>query len=860
MTFAVLRALHAIIGDALDDIQRVYATPPAPSSDPSESFYASPPPSPGPASFISSPLDFPSLDLPYDPNDPAELLRTHPVVSAAVNKIIAASGQICATVQTPFMTLMDASMGYHLPSCLRLLEASDSVEFLREAGPDGLHADILSQHTGIDSSRLAHIFRLLATHHIIREREPNIFTLNRLSSIVDSGKSTDELKDWKRQGRPEMKYHTTNGAAALIGLNTDELMKTSAFMTEAYLLSPADPLLPPFQYAFHTDVPFFPWLEGESSKKGSPLQDSLSGSSPATVNKSVKNKDAAAGDELLAINPNRFRLERFGAAMQGTCSWEIPGAILHGFDWRALPRDSTIVDVGGGIGSTSMLLANTFARHTDVQNLGFRFIIQDRPVVVEMGEKAWRAKHPELLDSGTAYFQVHDFFAPQPVKNAAVFILRVVLHDWADAQARIILERLREAATADTKLLLGDFVLPLACADKFEEGEEGFHILRGIEGVDKTLAHPPLLANLGKASSHGYWMDMTMQTVFNAQERTLREIVTLASSAGWKVVRVHCAEGSLFGHITAVPAEIPPRLNDASSITDSEPEKASKKLNAIQSPAQDLPRARTPIQTFGSKTHLPSVHENRMDKLRSRVANLVGRTRTGGNADDPPSGAGARLHAKKRPSPLSSSSSDKPALAPSRRRSLASSSLSQKTPPSPKSPTQRARNVLGSGQSGSQTDLVSPASSAPVTPPPTKTGHQKAKEPSSPSHSSLSQRYTKRKSFTATPRKLSLSLSPSSPSQDEGGGDSRKGLGSGLGRSIGGVASLLSSRKVNSDEETGGAREKSVQVPTTASVPVHWHDSQDLTTSSSSPSPCPDLRSACIVTNLAEPAKIEGEI
>ena len=29
-------------------------------------------------------------------------------------------------------------------------------------------------------------------------------------------------------------------------------------------------------------------------------------------------------------NPNRYRLERFGKAMSGSVSWEVPGAVLHG--------------------------------------------------------------------------------------------------------------------------------------------------------------------------------------------------------------------------------------------------------------------------------------------------------------------------------------------------------------------------------------------------------------------------------------------------------------------------------------------------------------------------------------------------
>ena len=44
-----------------------------------------------------------------------------------------------------------------------------------------------------------------------------------------------------------------------------------------------------------------------------------------------------------------------------------------------------MVDVGGGIGSTSILPASAFSSAEG--GLGLKFVIQDRPVVVEMGEK-----------------------------------------------------------------------------------------------------------------------------------------------------------------------------------------------------------------------------------------------------------------------------------------------------------------------------------------------------------------------------------------------------------------------------------------------------------------------------------------
>ena len=38
-----------------------------------------------------------------------------------------------------------------------------------------------------------HILRLLATHHITREVRPNVFANNRISSVIDSGKSWKDI-------------------------------------------------------------------------------------------------------------------------------------------------------------------------------------------------------------------------------------------------------------------------------------------------------------------------------------------------------------------------------------------------------------------------------------------------------------------------------------------------------------------------------------------------------------------------------------------------------------------------------------------------------------------------------------------
>ncbi|PPQ91840.1 hypothetical protein CVT25_000816, partial [Psilocybe cyanescens] len=156
---------------------------------------------------------------------------------------------------------------------------------------------------------------------------------------------------------------------------------------------------------------------------------------------------------------------------------------------------------------------------------------------------------------------VHDFFTPQPIHNAAVFLLRVVLHDWPDVFARKILLRLREAAMPETKLFIADFVLPLACPDD-DMGDGGDGVLDDIEGARTSPAPALLLANLGKASANVLDGLDGMQNMFNSQKRTLRELVSLALSAGWKIVKVTRTSGSTFGYLVAEPADIPAQYQD----------------------------------------------------------------------------------------------------------------------------------------------------------------------------------------------------------------------------------------------------------------------------------------------------------
>lgn len=52
---------------------------------------------------------------------------------------------------------------------------------------------------------------------------------------------------------------------------------------------------------------------------------------------------------------------------------------LKGFDWKALKEDALVVDVGGGIGSTTLKLLKAYPH--------LRYIVQDRPHVIADGVK-----------------------------------------------------------------------------------------------------------------------------------------------------------------------------------------------------------------------------------------------------------------------------------------------------------------------------------------------------------------------------------------------------------------------------------------------------------------------------------------
>jgi hypothetical protein len=155
------------------------------------------------------------------------------------------------------------------------------------------------------------------------------------------------------------------------------------------------------------------------------------------------------------------------------------------------PSDVLLVDIGGGVGHDVIAFQK---RYPDLRG---QYIVQDIPVVVE--------SITSLPTGITA--QKHDFFSPQPVKNARAYYLANILHDWPNKQASKILQHISDAMGEDSLLLISEKVIPEENVDIFS------------------------------AST-----DFAMMANFSALERTEKQFRELLNSAGLRLVEVYKSE------------------------------------------------------------------------------------------------------------------------------------------------------------------------------------------------------------------------------------------------------------------------------------------------------------------------------
>ncbi|KAH8881754.1 O-methyltransferase [Thozetella sp. PMI_491] len=148
-----------------------------------------------------------------------------------------------------------------------------------------------------------------------------------------------------------------------------------------------------------------------------------------------------------------------------------------------------LVDVGGAAGHDLQ------AFHKAFPDLPGRLILQDRPESI-----------PSLDASALAPIEPmgHNFFTPQPLKGARGYYMKMVLHDWPDAQCTQILENLKPALVpGQSKILINEITIPETGAGSFETS-----------------------------------VDMLMMTCHAAYERREREWKAVVESAGLTITKI----------------------------------------------------------------------------------------------------------------------------------------------------------------------------------------------------------------------------------------------------------------------------------------------------------------------------------
>ncbi|KAL9618842.1 MAG: hypothetical protein Q9160_006501 [Pyrenula sp. 1 TL-2023] len=186
--------------------------------------------------------------------------------------------------------------------------------------------------------------------------------------------------------------------------------------------------------------------------------------------------------------------------------------LLQGFDWASL-GEATVVDVGGGGGDASTAIAKV---HPKLQ-----FVVQDLPKTIENARQRAASSSLPVDITSRIRFQAHDFFKPQPITNAKIYLLRMIIHDWPDEEAVKILRNLVAVLKLQpgSRIVIMDMALPAPDS-----------------GTPRTFEQVMR------------YKDLTMKQMFNAKEREIEEWYELVRSVDpqLRIVAMNRPEGSHF--------------------------------------------------------------------------------------------------------------------------------------------------------------------------------------------------------------------------------------------------------------------------------------------------------------------------
>ncbi|PBK68022.1 S-adenosyl-L-methionine-dependent methyltransferase [Armillaria solidipes] len=406
--------------------------------------------------------EVPSLDdTAHHPLDSPESYSME--MMEAVQTIEGACAQLCALIARPNHTMLNRVFGMFEPACIRVVIDFKIADYLL-AKPEGLHVSELGTLSGAEPQKLGRILRLLASRHCFREVDRDVFANNRLSMALVSG----------------------DGIAAYATVITDETNKSASMLTEnlqdpewGHSYSPAHA---PFNSWSKYPGSIYSWYEGIGTDIGV------------------------------------MRGARFGQAIKEWDATTETSMIVDKYPWVALRDGATVCDVGGGIGTISMQLAEA---HTHL-----RIVLQDLPAQTQSAKTdVWPKLCPAAIETGRVDFKAMNFLVESPVEGCDVYYVKHILHNWPDKECKMILTGVKNAMRRSSRLLIHEHLLQ--------------HVNReNTLAPGLKVAPHPLLPNYGAGRIRQYNLDLAMMCLFNGQERRLDQIVELGRESGLSFLRV----------------------------------------------------------------------------------------------------------------------------------------------------------------------------------------------------------------------------------------------------------------------------------------------------------------------------------
>jgi hypothetical protein len=146
--------------------------------------------------------------------------------------------------------------------------------------------------------------------------------------------------------------------------------------------------------------------------------------------------------EYLGAHPSE--MEEFGEAMKGNSAFSMNG-VLEKCDFTSVKK---VVDVGGGFGHLVVALLGKYPR--------LRGVLFDRPELIPVAKERLPVNDPAV--ASRLEYVGGDMFESVPPADA--YVLKMIIHDWSDAQCIRILKNCCASMQSNGRVICIDAVVP----------------------------------------------------------------------------------------------------------------------------------------------------------------------------------------------------------------------------------------------------------------------------------------------------------------------------------------------------------------------------------------------------------------